>query len=143
MEEKHRKRILTKLDDMMRYVKELQMMLPSTEEEYLADLVTRRACEKTVEAAIESLIDAAAMIVSTEKLGLPQDEESIFDLLNKKNILEEQMCSTAKEIKGFRNVLIHRYTDTDNKLVYHNLKRHLSDFYAFEESVKTYLKKKK
>lgn len=142
MEEKHRKRILSKLDDMMRYVKELEMMLPATEEEYLEDLVVRRACEKTVEATIESLIDAAAMIVSTEKLGLPQDEESIFDILNKNNILEEQLCTTAKEIKGFRNVLIHRYANTDNKLVYHNLKSHLSDFYAFEETVKEYLKKK-
>jgi len=39
-------------------------------------------------------------------------------------------------MKGFRNILIHRYADVDNELVYHNLKDHLTDFYDFEESVK-------
>ncbi len=141
MDEKQQKRILSKLDDMVRYIEELKMMLPS-KEEYLLDLVTRRACEKTVEAAIETLIDTAAMIVAAEKLGLPPDEESIFDLLGKKKILNSKLCKKSKELKGFRNILIHRYADTDNKLVYHNLKDHIDDFYDFEEQVKSYLKKK-
>ena len=51
MDETYRKRILSKLDDMIRYIEELKMILPS-KEEYLADLVKRRACEKTIEAAI-------------------------------------------------------------------------------------------
>ena len=141
MEEKQQKRILSKLDDMIRYIEELKMMLPS-KEDYLLDLVKRRACEKTIETAIETLIDTAAMIVATEKLGLPPDEESIFDILGKKKIVNSKLCKKAKEMKGFRNILIHRYADTDNELVYHNLKEHIDDFYDFEEQVKSYLKKK-
>ena len=45
-------------------------------------------------------------------------------------------------MKGFRNILIHRYVDADNELVYHNLKDHIDDFYDFEEKVKAYFKKK-
>jgi len=141
MDEKQRKRILSKLDDMTRYVEELEMMLPS-KEAYLLDLVKRRACEKTVEAAIETLIDVAAMIVSAEKLGLPYDEESIFDLLDKKKILDRKLCENAKKMKGFRNVLIHRYAETDNELVYSNLTEHIDDFYDFEKQIKTFFKKK-
>lgn len=141
MDEKHKKRILSKLDDMTRYVAELKMMLPS-KEDYLLDLIKRRACEKTVEAAIETLIDVSAMIVSSEKIGLPADEESIFDLLNKKKILNTSICKKAKEMKGFRNILIHRYADADNETVYNNLNEHIADFYEFERQVKTYLKKK-
>ena len=140
MDEKQRKRILSKLDDMIRYVEELEMMLPS-KEDYLLDLVKRRACEKTVEAAIETLVDVAAMIVSAEKLGLPYDEESIFDLLDKKKILDKKLCENAKKMKGFRNVLIHRYAETDNELVYSNLKEHIDDFYDFEKQIKTFLKR--
>jgi len=140
MDEKQRKRILSKLDDMIRYVEELEMMLPS-KEDYLLDLVKRRACEKTVEAAIKTLVDVAAMIVSAEKLGLPYDEESIFDLLDKKKILDKKLCENAKKMKGFRNVLIHRYAETDNELVYSNLKEHIDDFYDFEKQIKTFLKR--
>lgn len=141
MDEIQRKRILAKLDYMARYVEELEMMLPS-KGDYLSDLVKRRACEKTVEAAIETLVDVAAMIVSAEKLGLPPDEESIFDLLDKKKILDKKLCKNAKKMKGFRNVLIHRYTETDDELVYSNLKEHIDDFYDFEKQIKTFLKKK-
>ena len=80
MERSDRERIFTKLDEMTRYVQELHEMLPE-EEEYLHDLIKRRACEKTVEVAIESLIDVSAMIVSAQKLGLPSNEENIFDIL--------------------------------------------------------------
>jgi len=47
MDSKERRRVLTKLNDMVRYIEELEMMLPS-KEDYLLDLVKRRACEKTV-----------------------------------------------------------------------------------------------
>lgn len=140
MKEEQRKRILIKLDDMIQYVEELKMMLPS-KEDYLLDLIKRRACEKTVEAAIETLIDTAAMLVSAEKLGLPKDEESIFDLLEKKKILDRKLCKDIKKMKGFRNILIHKYADTDNELVYQNLKKHIDDFYHFEDQVKSFLKK--
>ena len=72
MKSEERRRVLAKLNDMIHYVEELEMMLPS-KDDYLLDLVKRRACEKTVEAAIETLVDVAAMIVSFEKLGLPAD----------------------------------------------------------------------
>jgi len=108
MDERDKNRILVKLDDMTRYINELRDMLPSRQE-YLDDLVKRRACEKTVESAIECMIDAGAIIVSAEKLGLPRDEESIFDLLAGHGVIPEGVSRRAKEMKGFRNILIHRY----------------------------------
>jgi uncharacterized protein YutE (UPF0331/DUF86 family) len=81
-----RERIFTKLNEMIRYVQELHEMLPE-KEEYLHDLINRRACEKTVEIAIESLIDVSAMIVSAQKLGLPSNEGNIFDILIENGIL--------------------------------------------------------
>lgn len=47
------------------------------------------------------MIDVAAMLVSAEKLGIPLDEESIFDLLNKKNILDKRIYEKAKNIGTF------------------------------------------
>lgn len=142
MERLDRERIFTKLDEMIRYVGELQEMLPD-EEEYRHDLIKRRACEKTVEVAIESLINVSAMVVSAQKLGLPSNEENIFDILIENGILTHEFGEKLKDLKGFRNVLIHRYGHVNDEMVYHNVSNYLDDFYKFETSIISYLENKK
>ncbi len=83
------------------------------------------------------------MIVSSERLGLPKDEESIFDLMGENKILGEEMCEKAKEMKGFRNIQVHRYVHVDDELVYNDLKDRLADFYKFESEIRSYLKRQR
>ncbi len=142
MLEPDRVRILSKLDEIIRYIEELQEMLPD-KEEYLHNLIKKRACEKTVELAIESVIDVSAMIVSAQKLGLPTSEENIFDILIEKRILSKELGEKLKDMKGFRNVLVHRYAYVDDGVVYHNLSNYLSDFYEFKKTVESYLGKQR
>ena len=142
MEKPDRARILSKLDEMIKYVEELRSMLPE-KEEYHRNLIKRRACEKTVEVAIESLIDVSAMIVSAQKFGLPANEENIFDILIEKKILSKELGEKLKDMKGFRNILIHRYAYVDDEIVYQNLSSYLDDFYEFENSIESYLQKQK
>jgi uncharacterized protein YutE (UPF0331/DUF86 family) len=138
LEKSDRARILSKLDEMVKYVEELHDMLPD-KEEYLHDLIKRRACEKTIEVAIESLIDVSAMIVSAQKFGLPANEENILEILIGKKVLSRKLGEKLKDMKGFRNVLIHRYAHVDDEMVYHNLSNYLKDFYEFENAVESYL----
>jgi uncharacterized protein YutE (UPF0331/DUF86 family) len=140
MEEKDRMRIFSKLDEMMGYVGELQGMLPERDE-YLQDLISRRACEKTIEVAIESLVDVSAMIVSAEKLGLPTSEEGIFDILVFNKIMPKECGEKLKDLKGFRNVLVHRYAHVADDIVHYNLINHLDDFYEFKSVIESYLEK--
>ena len=140
MEEKDRMRIFSKLDEMMGYVGELQGMLPERDE-YLQDLISRRACEKTIEVAIESLVNVSAMIVSAEKLGLPTSEEGIFDILVLNKTIPKECGEKLKDLKGFRNVLVHRYAHVADDIVHYNLINHLDDFYEFKSVIESYLKK--
>ncbi len=142
MEKSDRERIFVKLDEMTRYVEELKEMLPE-EEEYFQNLIKRRACEKTIEVAIESLIDVSAMIVSAQRFGLPANEESIMDMLVEKNVLGKELGERLKDMKGFRNILIHRYAHVDDAIVYQNLTDYLDDFYKFREAIESYLEKQK
>ncbi len=138
MEKLDRSRILSKLDEMIQYVKELRDMLPE-EEEYQHNLIKRRASEKTIEVAIESLIDVSAMIVSSQKLGLPANEENIFDILIENGILSKKLGEIMKDMKGFRNILIHRYAHIDDVIVHHNLNNFLDDFYEFKDAIESYM----
>jgi len=139
MREQDRNRILVKLDEMDRYLRELGEILPE-EDEYHRDLIKRRACEKTIELAIESLIDVAALIVSSERFGLPSDEESIIDLLVENKVITPDMGEKIKDMKGFRNILVHKYGRLDDRLVYRFLTEDIDDFTRFRDQVNRYLK---
>ncbi len=138
MKEQDRNRILAKLDEMDRYLRELNEILPG-EEEYHSDLIKRRACEKTVELAIESLIDVAALIVSSKRFGLPSDEENIIDLLVDNRVITPDLGGKIKDMKGFRNILVHKYGRLDDKLVYRFLTGDTGDFIKFRDQVKRHI----
>lgn len=140
MEREDRARILLKLDEMMQYIQELKEMLPE-EEEYSNDLIKRRACEKTIEVAIESVIDVCAMIVSSERFGMPSNEENIIDILVEKNVLDMEFGERLKDMKGFRNILIHRYAHVDDGIVYSNLTDYLDDFSKFNRTIQSYMER--
>jgi len=139
LNEEDKARIKLKLEEMMKYIYELQEMMPS-DEEYYTNLVRRRACEKTIEIAVDSLIDIASMIVASERFGLPIDEGNIIDLIAEHNVIDKELGEKIKDMKGFRNILVHRYGHVDDEIVYRILLTGLSDFYDFEKQVDRYLK---
>ena len=139
MNAENKRRIELKLEEMMKYIYELQEMMPS-DEEYYTDLVRRRACEKTIEIAIDSLIDIASLIVASERFGLPIDEGNIIDLIAEHNVIDKELGEKIKDMKGFRNILVHRYGHVDDEIVYRILSIGLNDFYDFEKQVDRYLK---
>ena len=133
-------KILEKLREMDTYLNELEKILPSEKKEYLQNLTKRRACEKTIELAIENVIDVISLIVSFNKLGPPQSEDSLIDLISKNNLLSSTLILKVKKMKGFRNILVHRYGDVDDKRVFKYLTEELDDFILFEEEVKKLIK---
>jgi uncharacterized protein YutE (UPF0331/DUF86 family) len=133
-------RILAKLDEMDQYILELEEMMPE-QEEYLKDMIKKRACEKTIELAIESVIDACSMVVSLKKLGVPSDEDSILYILLKKKIVPISLFRKLKEIKGFRNIIVHKYGDVNDAMAYEFLSTELKDFKGFKDIMEKYLKK--
>lgn len=140
MRKQDENRILAKLDEMQGYISELKSML-STKEEYYENLTKRRACEKTLELAIEALISVAALIVSLQRFGLPKSEEGLIDTLVNKKVIIANLGERIKDMKGFRNILVHKYGMVNNKLVYEFLTERLGDFTEFENQIKEYLKK--
>ena len=46
-------------------------------------------------------------------------------------------------MRGFRNILVHRYGDINDEISYNNIKNGLKDFDAFIDEIETFLKKNK
>ncbi|MBS3158542.1 DUF86 domain-containing protein [Candidatus Woesearchaeota archaeon] len=134
LQKSEKERILKKFDDIHTYLNELEEILPE-EEEYASNLVKKRACQKTIELAIESLIDICFMVITSEKLGVVEDEEHIFNILATKKVLTPKLAIRLKSMKGFRNILVHRYGDVNDELTYDFLTHNLEDFSDFEQQI--------
>lgn len=128
-------RILHKLDQLDRYLKELEEDLPDSFEAYTAE---KRKYERLLHLCIETVIDISTLILKEEDLGTPSSEDDVIDKLVEADILGEKFGETLKDMKGFRNVLVHRYGEIDDKKVYEHLED-LDDFREFRGYVIDYL----
>jgi uncharacterized protein YutE (UPF0331/DUF86 family) len=129
-----RERLLTKIDVLDTYLKELREILPASFEEYKR-IEKRRACERLLQVAIECAIDICGLIVIGLRLGLPAEEDDLFDKLEQAGIITSSRKESLKKMKGFRNILVHEYGHVDNMIVYEILQNNLNDFEAFKQEI--------
>lgn len=135
-----RERTLTKLDELDGYVQELQAIAPQSFAEY-QKIEKKRACERLLQIAVECVIDICSLFVSGLRLGLPAEEDDLFEKLEQAGILSPRMKETVKEMKGFRNILVHEYGRVDDEIVYQATKTRLGDFADFKREVLEALKR--
>ena len=78
------------------------------------------------------MIDICAILINKFKLGVPTNEENILDLLAEKldNI------ENIKEMKKFRNIIVHKYGEINNKLVFQYATEKMEDFNKFIENIR-------
>jgi len=129
-----KERILAKIDELDTYLNELVQIIPATFEEY-EQVEKKRACERLLQLCIECVIDVCRLFVSVLILGLPSEENYLFDKMLKKKILSKEMNSLLKEMRGFRNILVHEYAAVDDELVFKTMKEKLDDFKKFKKEV--------
>jgi len=133
-------RLLAKIDELDGYLKEIQEISPENFEEY-KKIEKRRACERLLQVSIESMIDICAIIVSGLRLGLPAEEDDLFDKLEQAGIVSPLMAANLKKMRGFRNILVHEYGRINDELVYNMLKTQMNDFYEFKKEILNYVNK--
>ncbi len=133
-------RILAKIDELDSYINEFIQIAPADFEEY-QKIEKKRSCERLLHLCIECIIDIAKLFVSGLRLGLPSEENDLFDKIQKKGIVSKEMNVALKKMKGFRNILVHEYATIDNELVFSAARTKLEDFRKFKEEVLKTLKK--
>ena len=85
--------------------------------------------------SIETIIDICNIIVSNLRLSIPSDEEETFKKLKDKNIISQKTSHILTNMKGFRNILVHKYAIVKDELVYELLTKKLGDFEKFKEEI--------
>lgn len=132
-------RILSKLDELNLYLVELEEVMPKNYEGYVNSIEKKRSCERLLHISVECVIDVCSLMVKGLRLGLPSGEEDLFERLERKKIISGRMKEKLKLMRGFRNVLVHRYGEVDDELVFENLKS-IEDFKDFSKEITSFLK---
>jgi uncharacterized protein YutE (UPF0331/DUF86 family) len=98
-----KERILGKVDDLNSYLDELKQVVPTNYEEY-QKIEKKRSCERLLQLCIECAVDVCKLFVSGLKLGLPSEENDLFDKMQKRKIISKKMGSLLKPVQYFKSM---------------------------------------
>ena len=126
------RRILAKIDELDGYLSELRAVAPENLEQY-GMIEKKRSCERLLQLCVECVIDICRILVSGMRLGLPSDENDLFLKLQKNRIVTSSMAGILRQMRGFRNILVHEYAAVDDELVFTFVKNRLGDFEDFKK----------
>lgn len=135
-----RERILAKLADVEGYLRELRSIAPRGFEDYRAP-EKKRSCERLLQIAVEAVIDVCHLFVTGLRLGLPSEENDLFEKLARAGVVTQQRADTLKRMKGLRNILVHEYGAVDDEIVFRAATSGLDDFHHFREEILDALKR--
>ncbi len=95
------------------------------------DLKEQRFVTYTVQIAIQSALDVASHIVSSERLGEPATNRALFELLAQGGWIPLDLVPSLREMSGFRNVVVHGYQAIDLAILENVLAHRLLDLSSF------------
>jgi uncharacterized protein YutE (UPF0331/DUF86 family) len=105
------------------------------------DVREQRFVEHTLQIAIQAALDVASHIVSDERLGEPATNKELFELLARGGWLAVERVAALRDMAGFRNVLVHGYTEVDREIVKDVVRHHLDDLTRFVEHLRARLQR--
>ena len=133
-------RVLAKLDQLDGYLSELRSIVPARFEEYL-HVERKRACERLAQVAVEAVLDVCALLVTGLRLGLPGEQDDLFEKLSRNGAISDSMADTLRRMKGLRNLLVHEYGRVNDRIVFEVVSQRLGDFDIFKGEVLVFLRK--
>lgn len=131
--------IKSKIEEILESLKLVEENLPEDFETFQSLGLIKDGIYKRVEFVIQNIIDICAILNSDLKLRMPETEEDVFEGLVRAGILPREMTNKLRLMKGFRNILVHRYGRINDELAFETLHEHLNDIYEFVELVEKFL----
>ena len=96
--------------------------LPKTIQKFKALGLVKDGIYKRIEASIQEVINICSIINSDLKLGIPSNRDDIISALMDTNIISKKMTEKIRQLKGFRNFLVHRYGSINDEVAFEDIK---------------------
>lgn len=125
-----------RLQEILSFTKELETFGKISKEEFLKNSERQYAVMHLLQLAIEASLSLGNHIIARERLGVPQNYQDTFSLLEKAKILEPEFADEMKKMARFRNRLVHIYWEIDVPQLYEILTTRLGDFKEYAVSIR-------
>ena len=122
--------IINKLESIERCIKRIHEEYEDNPEN-LTDYRRLDCIVLNLQRSCEVVTDIAMYIVSTRKLGIPQEKREAFELLEKNKLIPSQIAENMKKMIGFRNIAIHDYKKIDEEILKNVIENHLDELLEF------------
>jgi len=134
--------ILSKLQELERYVQQLRKFQNYRYDEIESDLEKIWAIEHGLQVSIQIIIDIGNHILASIGENQVEDYTGILDKLGQHNILPSQFAEEIRGMAAFRNILVHQYAEVNLRTVYYVLQNKLDDFIKYIRYIKSYFSSK-
>ncbi len=131
--------IKTKLKIIEENIEIVKKFLPNTFKEFKSLGLLKDGIYKKIEASIQETLKICSIINADLNLGIPANREDIISSLFDKKIISKKMRKIIHELKGFRNFLVHRYGEINDKIAFDDIKNGLADFSLFKKEINNFL----
>ena len=131
-------RKIQQLDEFLDILKKLPKI---SDNELLKDPIKLGSIKYYLQVSIESCIDMANYIISSERFRPPKDYGDTFNILSEEGIISDNFMQVMKQMVKFRNRIVHLYGEVDNHYVLDILKNRLGDFQTFRNAILKFIEK--
>ena len=131
--------IRSKMTEIMESIDLVRENLPDSFEDFSRLGLVKDGIYKRTEFAIENVFDICAIINADLLLEMPENDYGIVENLAKRDILTHEMAEKIRKMRGFRNIMVHRYGRIEDEIAYSILRNSLDDFGQFIDLIERFL----
>jgi len=137
----NREKVERKIQQLEAFLSYLKKLSQSAGRESENDPLQLGSIKYYLQVSIESCIDMANHLISSERLRPPRDYADSFAVLSENGIISKEFAQVMQQMAKFRNRIVHLYGEIDDHQVLEILQHKLSDFETFKIAVLDFIKK--
>lgn len=127
--------LIYKAQTIERCIKRVQEEYIGFEDEINTNFTKQDAIILNIERACQACIDMGNHFVKTHKLGIPQSNKDVFQILFSNKIIENEMNKKLQAMVGFRNIAVHDYSNLNLEILHAIIKNELDKLLNFSKII--------
>jgi len=125
------------IDRNLRFLEETKTL---SSDQFVESYKDIQAAKYSLLEIMEACIDIANYIISVKGFRRAEEYSEMFKVLKEERIIGKEPATKLEDMARFRNLLVHRYGEVDNKRVLEIIKRNLKDIEEFEKEIAKFIK---
>lgn len=126
------------IDRNLRFLEEMKTLSPDQFVESYKDV---QAAKYSLLEIMEACIDIANYIISVKGFRRAEEYSDMFKVLKEEGVIRKELATKLEDMARFRNLIVHRYGEIDNRRVLEIIKHNLKDIKEFEKEIEKFIKK--